>query len=68
LALLAQLVVIAGGLGTAKQLRLTLRRALKEQQALCTGLEQQASRMKGRTPRVAVDALFAARLRKILGM
>lgn len=63
-----QLIVIAGGVGTVKQLRLMLRQALQEQTVLCAGLEQQASRLKSRAPRVAVDAVFAARLRKILRM
>ena len=59
------MLLVGGGAGL-RVLRAELLRARVEQQQLCTGLEQNTRRM--RAPRVAVDAVFAKRLRKILAM
>ncbi len=63
-----QVVVLAGGAAGFAELRREIAAAQREQQRLCSsvGIEQSAQRLK--TPKVAVDAVFAARLKKILGM
>ena len=61
-----QAVLLVGGGAGLRVLRSELLRARVEQQQLCTGLEGNTRRM--RAPRVAVDAVFAKRLRKILAM
>lgn len=58
--------VIFGSSAGFRTLRKALKSSRKEQNALCMGLEQSAKRM--RAPKVAVDALFAKRLVKILGI
>lgn len=63
---LPQVVLITGGVGGLKALRTSLAAARLEQNTLCLGLEQNAKRM--RAPKVAVDAVFAKRLSKILAM
>lgn len=60
------LAVVTGGAAGLHVLRGALAAARREQATLCQGLESNARRM--RAPKVAVDALFAKRLAKILGI
>jgi hypothetical protein len=61
------IVVLSGGAAGLRALRRTLKAALKEQQLLCSsaGLDS-SSKRAGKQPKVAVDAVFAKRLRKIV--
>jgi len=61
-------VVISGGAAGVRVLRKALKSALKEQQLLVSsaGLDSGNSKRSKSTPKVAVDAVFAARLSKIL--
>lgn len=61
-----QAIVLAGGAVGIKQLRKELKECRHEQKVLSQGLEQSTKRM--RSPKVAVDALFFARLKKILAI
>lgn len=61
-----QAVVLAGGAAGLLELRREIRLAQREQQRLCTDLQQSTQRMK--SPKVAVDAVFARRLLKMLAM
>ena len=63
-----QAIIIAGGATGFLELRREIASSQREQQQLCTslGVEQSTQRLK--SPKVAVDAVFAARLKKILAM
>lgn len=59
-------VVLAGGAAGLKALRTTLRNALLEQQRICSSVGLDETSKRFRSPKVAVDAVFAKRLGKIL--
>ncbi|KDD75960.1 ABC transporter, partial [Helicosporidium sp. ATCC 50920] len=61
----SQLAVLVGGVAGAKHVSTLMRRARAEQRTLCQGTERLASKSGG-SKRVAVDAVFAQRLRRIL--
>lgn len=62
-------MVLAGGVAGVAELRRELLAAQREQQRLCADLTQSTQRMKtAGAPKVAVDAVFARRLLKILAM
>ena len=63
----AAAVLIVGGAATFQKLRTALRQALLEQQQIfsAVGLESSSSK-RSRAPKIAVDAVFAKRLTKIL--
>lgn len=58
-------MVVGGGAG-ANQIKKALRSAAREQQELAMGTERKDKPLKHKA--VAVDAIFASRLRKILSM
>ena len=64
-----QAVIFTGGVAVAggQSLQQAVRRAQKEQQRLCAEIEQKEPG-KSKRPRVAVDDVFARRLRTILRM
>ncbi|KAL6779419.1 hypothetical protein ACKKBG_A12265 [Auxenochlorella protothecoides x Auxenochlorella symbiontica] len=62
---LAIIVVVGGGAG-ANQIKKALRSAAREQQELAMGTERKDKPLKHKA--VAVDAIFASRLRKILSI
>ncbi|GAB4818949.1 hypothetical protein N2152v2_005995 [Parachlorella kessleri] len=61
-------IILAGGATGFLELRREIASSQREQQQLCTslGVEQSTQRLK--SPKVAVDAVFAARLKKILAI
>lgn len=61
-----QILVLAGGAASLRQLQAQLRAARKEQQGICEGLSAHSKRPPA--PKVAVDAVFARRLLSILKM
>lgn len=58
--------MLAGGAAGLAELRREIASAQREQKQICCGIEQSTQRMNA--PKVAVDAVFARRLRKILAM
>ena len=60
------LLIAGGGVAGGARLQLVVKAAQREQQQLCSDVEEKAGRV--RRPKVAVGALFARRLGKILQM
>jgi hypothetical protein len=59
-----QVVALLGGIGGARQLRRWVKQAQLQQKLLC---HEPTGRPRGKsTPKIAVDAVFWGRLRKIL--
>lgn len=59
-------VVVVGGAAGISALRRVLREALREQQSICYSTLPDESSKRTRPPKVAVDAVFARRIIKIL--